>query len=173
MTGQERLGLTGCLGDTMCSANGPSTPGLLMPLAGDATSDIAFQHLNTLGRVREIRNFGAQYHSRAGSQPVHSSSLPFCVRFNVVVTKHAATLDTGLVANDYPGGIPTRLSSNHFQFALRLGVELRRLVADWITPMRMHRLFVLTGHILMAAKDAWQLGEARMRKTGERRSGRL
>lgn len=46
-------------------------------------------------RIREIRNFGAQYHSRAGSQPVHSSSLLFCVRFNVVVTKHAVTLDTG------------------------------------------------------------------------------
>ena len=28
--------------------------------------------------------------------------------------------------------------------------------------MRMHRLFVSTGHILMAAKEAWQLGEARM-----------
>ncbi len=37
--------LTGCLDDMMCSANGPSTPGLLMPLAADATSGIAFQQL--------------------------------------------------------------------------------------------------------------------------------
>ena len=42
------------------------------------------------------------------ASPVHSSSLPFCVRFNVPVTSHAATLDTGPVASGYPGGIRSR-----------------------------------------------------------------
>ena len=119
--------LTGCLVDIMCSANGPSTPGLLMPLANDAASGIAFQHLKALGRIQKLRDFGAQYHSRAGSQPVHSSSLPSCVRFNMAVTRHAATLDTEPVANGYPGGVPTRLSSNHFQSAHRGSVGHKRL----------------------------------------------
>ena len=95
--------LTGCLVDMMCSANGPSTPGFLMPLANNATSGIAFQQLYALGKIQQLRDFGAQYHSRAGSQPVPSSSLPFCVRFNVAVARHAATLDTGLVAKRLPG----------------------------------------------------------------------
>jgi hypothetical protein len=45
------------------------------------------------------------------------TSLPFCVRFNVAVTRHAATLDTGPVANSYPDGSPTHLFPNHFQYA--------------------------------------------------------
>ena len=53
---------------------------------------------------------------RAAS-PVHSFSLPFCVRFNAAVTSDAATLDTGPLAKSYPGGVHTRLSINHFQFA--------------------------------------------------------
>ena len=61
-------------------------------------------------------HFGAQYHSQSG-RPVHSSSLPFCVRFNEPVTKHAATLDTEPLAKSYPGGSRTHLSINHFQFA--------------------------------------------------------
>ena len=56
------------------------------------------------------------------ASPVHSSSLPFCVRFNVSLRggtpySHAATLDTGPVASGYPGGIRTRWSTNHFQSA--------------------------------------------------------
>ncbi len=51
------------------------------------------------------------------ASPVHSSSLPFCVRFNEAVTSHAATLDTGLRARSYPGGSRTHLSMKHFQFA--------------------------------------------------------
>jgi len=46
-----------------------------------------------------------------------SSSLPFCVRFNVAVTRHAATLDTEPLAKSYSGGRRTHLSSNHFQYA--------------------------------------------------------
>jgi|JI10StandDraft_1071094.scaffolds.fasta_scaffold30244_6 hypothetical protein len=46
-----------------------------------------------------------------------SSSLPFCVRFNVAVTRHAATFDTGPVANSYPDGNRIQLFSNHFQYA--------------------------------------------------------
>ena len=36
------------------------------------------------------------------ASPVHSSSLPFCVRFNAPVARRAATLDTGPVASSYP-----------------------------------------------------------------------
>ena len=36
------------------------------------------------------------------ANPVHSSSLPFCVRFNAAVARRAATLDTGPVASSYP-----------------------------------------------------------------------
>jgi hypothetical protein len=35
----------------------------------------------------------------------------------MAVTRHAATLDTGLVASGYPGGSLTHLSSTHFQYA--------------------------------------------------------
>ena len=56
------------------------------------------------------------------ASPYLSSSLPFCLRFNMTFRggapySHAAKLDTGLVTSDYPGGIPSRSSSNHFQFA--------------------------------------------------------
>ena len=55
------------------------------------------------------------------ASPVHSSSLPFCVCFNVPVTRYAATLDTGPVASGYPGGVHSRWSTNHFQFARARG----------------------------------------------------
>ena len=51
------------------------------------------------------------------ASPVHSSSLPFRVRFNVPVTSRAATLDTGPGASGYPGGIRTRWPTSHFQYA--------------------------------------------------------
>ena len=40
---KKPLGLTGCLADMMCSANGPSTPGLRLAARHDATPDVAFQ----------------------------------------------------------------------------------------------------------------------------------
>jgi hypothetical protein len=46
-----------------------------------------------------------------------STSLPFCVRFNVTVTRRAATLDTEPLAKSYSDWIHTRLFSNHFQYA--------------------------------------------------------
>ena len=62
-----------------------------------------------------------------------SPSLPFCVSFNASVTRHAATLDTRPVANSYPGGSHTHLSTNHFQYARAplcslLSVSIQRLV---------------------------------------------
>jgi hypothetical protein len=58
---------------------------------------------------------------------VHSSSLPFCVRFKIRLRSeppytYPATLDTGPVANGYPGGSLPRSSSNHFQYARALSV---------------------------------------------------
>ncbi len=60
------------------------------------------------------------------ANPYLSSSLPFCLRFNVELRPHlggglpynnAAKLDTGPRAKSYPGGIRPRSSSNHFQSA--------------------------------------------------------
>jgi hypothetical protein len=57
-----------------------------------------------------------------GPPVIHSSSLPFCLRFKMALRaqgsyRHPARLDTGRVASTYPGGISTRLSINHFQSA--------------------------------------------------------
>ncbi len=56
---QEHQGLTGCLLDLMCSANGPPTPGLRLQLAVNAANDVAFRHEQTLGRIQQLPNFGA------------------------------------------------------------------------------------------------------------------
>lgn len=97
----------------MCSANGAPTPGLRLRLANDAASDVAFGHAQTLSssnsyQISELFPFTVE-----GPPPIRSSSLPFCVRFNQRFRREtpytlAATLDTGRVANTYPGGIPTR-----------------------------------------------------------------
>jgi len=86
------------------------------------------------------------------ASPVHSSSLPFCVRFNEAVTSHAATLDTGPRARSYPGGGRTHLSMKHFQFARRVGLglcdlgrssysRLPSVSSDGVTISRPCRLF--------------------------------
>ncbi len=62
--GQELQGLTGCLTDIVCSANGAPTPGLRLQLADDAASDVALGHAQTLGRIQQLQIFGAI--------PVHS-----------------------------------------------------------------------------------------------------
>ena len=69
--------LTGCLDDIMCNANGPSTPGLRKSLAMIAIIGVAFQHEQTLGRIQQEQDFGAQYHSRLGkpSQSIHPRYL--------------------------------------------------------------------------------------------------
>ncbi len=82
------------------------------------------------------KNFGAQYHSGRLASPYLSSSLPFCVRFNVPVTSYAATLDTGPLAKSYPGGFtPTCLqliSSTHVQrIVLRFCTEPQTLPTDF------------------------------------------
>ena len=55
----------------------------------------------------------------------------------MAVTRHAATLDTGLVASGYPGGSLTHLSSTHFQYARALsgygyGPTLASSVVAWL-----------------------------------------
>jgi hypothetical protein len=45
--------------------------------------------------------------------PGLSSSLPFCVLFNVAVTRHAATLNTEPLAKSYSGGCPQTISRTH------------------------------------------------------------
>jgi len=68
-----------------------------------------------------------------GPPPIRSSSLPFCVRFKIrlqlmMPTTHPATLDTGRVANTYPGGIsprslirPCQSARTPFGYAMAIG----------------------------------------------------
>jgi hypothetical protein len=85
--------------------------------------------MNTLwaGSDRNM-NFGDHFHSGLDSKAfVASAPHPFPPRFpsardallgfNVHVTKHAATRDTGPSAKSYSCGSLTLLSSNHFQYA--------------------------------------------------------
>lgn len=53
----------------MCSASGRATPGLLSQLAVSAARGIAFQHEQTLGRIRQIQNFGAHAAHRRVATP--------------------------------------------------------------------------------------------------------
>ena len=65
-----------------------------------------------------------------------SSSLPFCVRFNVAVTRHAATLDTEPLAKSYSGGSRTHLFSNHFQYARASLGSVKLVSAVVVLPYR-------------------------------------
>lgn len=95
----------------------PPTPGLQPPLAKSWWLILPSTGPNVWAESKRTCISGLNtIHGRAAS-PVHSTSRPFCVRFNVAVTRHPATLDTGPQATSYPGGSPTRLSINHFQFA--------------------------------------------------------
>jgi len=60
---EELEGLTGCFEDMMCSANGPSDSGSSFASRQNETNDVAFQYGHTLGRIRQLQSFGAQYHS--------------------------------------------------------------------------------------------------------------
>jgi hypothetical protein len=95
--------------------------GFRQPLAFDATAGVAFQFGQTFARIRELQNLGAQYRVRLDTQssPVHSSSLPFCVRFNAAVARRAATLDTGPVASSNPRAISHPLVNKPFPVRTR------------------------------------------------------
>jgi hypothetical protein len=119
---QEPQGLTGCLTDIVYSANGAPTPGLFAKLANNASQSIAFGHAQAVGRVQQLPNFGAfPVHSRRATCDLFilTTFLPTLqgVTSSTRLYKHPARLDTGRVANTYPGGIRTRLSINHFQSA--------------------------------------------------------
>ena len=60
---EELEGLTGCVEDMMCSANGPNDSGAFPTTRHDAVENVAFQHGHTLGRFQQLQYFGAQYHS--------------------------------------------------------------------------------------------------------------
>ena len=116
---QERWGLTGCLIDgcsdeqTVCSANGAPTPGLLAQLADSAARSVALGHAQTLGRIQQLPNFGANpvHGRRATCDPfiltTFLHTLQATTSANDAYTQ-PAILDTGRVASTYPGGIPTR-----------------------------------------------------------------
>jgi hypothetical protein len=162
---QEPQGLTGCLDDVMVNANGRATPGLHWQLADHAASGVAFRHAQTLGRIQQVQNFGAlKPFTAQWPHWVHSSSLPFCVRFKIRLRKqipytHPATLDTGRAANTYPGGILPRSSSNHFQYARAsdlLSDDISAGLASAISWCRYDIEFVLTISFFVgfAFKDA-------------------
>jgi len=93
---KNRWDLTGCFLDMMCSeivASDPRSPNTTRQIA---VLDVAFCRSECLGRVRVIHAFpGSITFTVGAASPFHSSSLPFCVRFNELVTSPAATLDTG------------------------------------------------------------------------------
>ena len=60
---EEPEGLTGCLVDMVCNANGPNASGSSRVSRQVDTRDIAFQYAHTLGRFQQLQSFGAQYHS--------------------------------------------------------------------------------------------------------------
>ena len=97
----------------------PSTPGLQSPLAKNKRgAQYCLQLVRQLGQYPRKHAFrGSIPFTVWAASPLHSSSLPFCVRFNEPVTSLAATLDTGPLARSYPGGRLTHLSMKHFQFA--------------------------------------------------------
>ncbi len=120
--GKSRWDLTGCPVDMMCNANGPSTPGLLQPLAMTRPPVLPSSMDKPWAGSESYQISGLNTVYGWTANPVHSSSLPFCVRFNVALRggtpySHAATLDTGPVASGYPGEVCTRWSTNHFQSA--------------------------------------------------------
>jgi len=117
LANKSRWDLTGCLADIMCNANGPSTPGLRQSLAMTRLPVLPSSMHKPWAGSESYKISGLDTVHGWTASPVHSSSLPFCVRFNAAVARRAATLDTGPVASSYPRGIPTRLSTNHFQSA--------------------------------------------------------
>ena len=87
---QELQGLTGCMVDVMCSANGAPTPGLSTQLADDAVRSIALGHAQALGRIQQVQKFGAI--------PVHgrrATSDPFILT-TFLCTLQRLTSTTGL-----------------------------------------------------------------------------
>jgi len=87
-----------------------------------AAKDVAFQHAQTLGRIQQIQNFGAHVVHRPEATPGRFTLTTFLGTLQDTTSAntpytHPATLDTGRVVSAYPGGIPTRLSSDHFQSA--------------------------------------------------------
>ena len=120
--GKSRWDLTGCPVDIVCNANGPWTPGLLLPLAMTRPPVLPSSMHKPWAGSDSYKISGLNTVHGWTASPVLSSSLPFCVRFNVALRggtpySHAATLDTGPVASGYPGGSRTRWSTNHFQSA--------------------------------------------------------
>lgn len=135
MSGVSRMAknsadLTGCLVDIMVHANGPSTPGLRCPLAVTRSPMLPSGMHTPWAGSDSYKDFGAQYHSQPDghARSVHPRVLSVyasTLDFGGVSGYHplgrpytiAATLDTEPLARSYSGGVHTRLSSNHFQFA--------------------------------------------------------
>ena len=97
------------------------------------------------------KDFGAQYHSQPGghARSVHPHVLSVYASnsdFDTLPYTLPATLDTGPLAKSYPGGITSRLSTSHFQFArspvgylliILLRAELtRRNLCEYIVYVR-------------------------------------
>ena len=121
MSVQEPLGLTGCSGNVMVSANGPSTPGLPSPLAL-ARRGILPSSMHKPWAESNSYKFSELNTVQGGTaSPCLSSSLPFCLRFSQRLRRVpytlAAKLDTEPAANSYSGGIYPRSFPDHFQFA--------------------------------------------------------
>ena len=84
--------LTGCHGDTMCNANRPSTPGLPTSLAM-TQSGMLPSSMNKPGQDPTVTRISELNTIQGGTaSPYLSSSLPFCVRFNLRLHSEATRL---------------------------------------------------------------------------------
>ena len=134
---QELLGLTGCLDDVVCSANGSRTPGLSSQLAYSATSRIAFQHAQALGRFQQLPSFRSSISFRAG-QPVptfhphylsvYASTLNFGL--HLIATLQHSILSLWLRVTQ-AGSSPARLQTISSPHVATLGSSCSELARVW------------------------------------------
>jgi hypothetical protein len=132
----------------MCNANGPSTPGLQQSLAMTRLPVLPSSMHKPWAGSESYKISGLNTIHGWTASPVHSSSLPFCVRFNAAVARRAATLDTGPVASSYPRGVPPAcqqtISSPHVQtFPITRAARVIQPLSRTSPPPRVHRMVTI------------------------------
>ena len=124
--GRSAGDLKGCRFIRLYSAIGSPTPGAYGRLA--MLSSTVLPSAQTTASAQSIRyTFSGlnPIHGRAAS-PSHSTSLPFCLRFNVDVADDAARLDTSCPAQASLGGTRPRWMTRPCLFAPSVGCCLPR-----------------------------------------------
>ena len=140
----------------MCNANGPPTPGLRLQLALSAENDFAFSNAQTLGRIQQLQNFGAN--SIHGCRATHS---PF-VLDTFLCTLQAATSNRVLIRSLQHSirGAWLTLTSAGFTPASQTDLASPHVHHIVITPLAAPiRDVSITGlkHALRCPRDSFQL----------------